>query len=54
LIEKQKQELKHFNENLINMVNERTHDILKLQNAVILWAAEIIESRDTETGQHVE
>jgi putative two-component system response regulator len=36
------------------MVNERVDDISTLQNAIIVWAAEVIEFRDEETGQHVE
>ena len=54
LLQTQKNELRVFNENLIEMVKERTNDILALQNAVIMWAAEVIEFRDEETGQHVE
>ena len=50
----QKNELKKFNENLSEMVAERTNDINQLQNAIILWAAEMVEFRDQETGQHVE
>ena len=54
LLQSQKNELKEFNENLVSMVNERTNHITKLQNAIILWAAEIVEFRDEDTGQHVE
>jgi putative two-component system response regulator len=46
--------LREFNGNLLTMVNERTDDIAALQNAIIMWAAEMIEFRDEETGQHVE
>ena len=54
LLQAQKNELREFNRNLLDMVDERTKDISDLQNAVIAWAAEIIEFRDEETGQHVE
>jgi len=54
LLDTQQKELKNFNDNLISMVNERTRDIVALQNAVIVWAAEMVEFRDEETGQHVE
>ncbi|MCL2480745.1 MAG: response regulator [Spirochaetaceae bacterium] len=54
LLQSQNKELHSFNENLTAMVKERTNDIVQLQNAVILWSAEMIEFRDEETGQHVE
>jgi putative two-component system response regulator len=54
LLQAQKNELRSFNENLIAMVNERTNDITRLQNAIIVWTAEMVEFRDEETGQHVE
>ena len=54
LLQSQKNELLKFNENLVAMVNERTNDIARLQNAIIVWAAEMVEFRDEETGQHVE
>jgi putative two-component system response regulator len=54
LLQTQKEELREFNNNLLKMVEERTNEITALQNAVIMWAAEMIEFRDEETGQHVE
>jgi putative two-component system response regulator len=54
LLQSQKNELRKFNENLISMVKERTNDIAMLQNAIIVWAAEMVEYRDEETGQHIE
>jgi len=53
-LQAQKNELRAFNENLVEMVKDQTADILALQNAVIMWAAEVIEFRDEETGEHVE
>ena len=54
LLKAQNDELRKFNNNLLHMVEERTNEISSLQNAVITWAAEVIEFRDEETGQHVE
>ena len=54
LVQSQKNELRSFNENLVLMVKERTNDIAQLQNAIILWTAEMVEFRDEGTGQHVE
>ena len=54
LIESQEHELREFNENLLAMVKERTNDIVALQNAIIMWTAEMVEFRDEETGHHVE
>ncbi len=49
----QKEALRAFNDNLIDLVRERTNEVTALQNAVIKWAAELVEFRDDETGQHV-
>jgi len=54
LLQTQKDELREFNGNLLLKVAERTNDISNLQNAVIMWAAEVIEFRDEGTGKHVE
>jgi putative two-component system response regulator len=54
LLQSQKNKLQQFNENLVAMVKERTNDLAQLQNAIITWAAEMVEFRDEETGQHVE
>jgi len=54
LLQAQKEELRKFSGNLLDMVSKRTNDIAELQNAVIVWAAEVIEFRDEETGHHVE
>jgi putative two-component system response regulator len=54
LLQEQNNELRRFNENLMEMVRERTNDITMLQNAIIVWTAEMVEFRDEETGQHVE
>jgi len=52
-LQAQKNELRLFNENLHEMVREQTNEVNALQNAIIMWAAEIIEFRNEETGWHV-
>jgi len=54
LLKEQKEQLRRFNENLLEMVDERTSNIEALQNAIIVWSAEVLEFRDEETGHHVE
>ena len=54
LLQSQKRQLQGFNENLMTMVKDQINDITQLQNAIIIWAAELVEFRDEETGQHVE
>ena len=54
LLKTREEELRTFNGNLLKMINARTNDISTLQNAIIMWAAEVIEFRDEETGRHVE
>jgi len=54
LLQKQKEVIREYSGNLVELVSERADDISALQNAVIIWAAEVIEFRDSETGQHVE
>ena len=54
LLQVQKHALREFNDNLLKIVNERISDISALQNAIIVWAAEVIEFRDEETGHHVD
>ena len=54
LLQSQNNELRSFSENLAKKVEHRTNDIAQLKNAIILWAAEMVEFRDEETGQHVE
>jgi len=54
LLKEQKEKLQGFNDNLIEMVNERVNDIFLMQKAIVAWTAEVIEFRDGETGEHVE
>jgi putative two-component system response regulator len=54
LVENQKQELKYINNNLQQLVDEKTEAVLELQNAVLKTMANLVESRDDVTGGHVE
>ncbi|MDR0554259.1 MAG: response regulator [Treponema sp.] len=54
LVESQKQELKHINENLQQIVEEKTGAVLELQNAVLKTMSNLVECRDDVTGSHVE
>jgi len=53
LIQKQKESLQDFNDNLIKMVKEKTHQFFGLQNAIINNMAELVEFRDVVTGKHI-
>jgi putative two-component system response regulator len=53
-LEEQKIELEYFNENLSRMVEEKTADVLDLQNAILKTVAGLVESRDDVTGGHIE
>jgi putative two-component system response regulator len=54
LVEAQRKELQYFNENLQKMVEEKTQNILELQNALLKTMAELVECRDDITGGHIE
>jgi putative two-component system response regulator len=54
LLESQKSELKNLNENLQQLVDEKTEEVLELQNAVLITVANLVECRDDVTGGHVE
>ncbi|MDR0671098.1 MAG: response regulator [Oscillospiraceae bacterium] len=53
LIVSQKKELKHYNDNLQEMVRQKTAQVVELQNAVLSTVAEMVEFRDGLTGGHV-
>jgi putative two-component system response regulator len=53
-LEKQAAELKYFNDNLQRMVEEKTENVLSLQNALLKIMAEMVEYRDDITGGHIE
>jgi putative two-component system response regulator len=54
LLESQKAELKDLNENLQHLVDEKTGEVLELQNAMLITMANLVECRDDVTGGHVE
>jgi putative two-component system response regulator len=53
-LEQQASELKFFNDNLLRMVDEKTQNILQLQNALLRAMAELVEYKDDITGKHIE
>jgi len=53
-LERQAADLKYFNDNLQKMVDEKTKNILQLQNALLKTMAELVEYRDDITGKHIE
>ncbi|MCL2609202.1 MAG: response regulator [Treponema sp.] len=54
MIEAQRKELEYFNENLQQMVQEKTRGILEIQNALLKTMGELVEYRDDTTGKHIE
>jgi len=54
MLEKQAAELKYFNDNLQQMVEEKTRNVLNLQDAMLRTIAEMVEYRDSITGSHIE
>ena len=54
LVESQKKELKHINDNLQKIVEEKTEEVLELQNAVLKTVTNLVEGRDDVTGGHLE
>ncbi|MEO1496239.1 MAG: HD domain-containing phosphohydrolase [Planctomycetota bacterium] len=46
--------LAQINENLEDLVDQRTRSLMNTRNAVIFGLAKLAESRDTDTGQHLE
>ena len=54
LVQSQKHELIRFNENLLEMVKEKTKTVTELQNAILRTMAELIEYRDNITGSHID
>ncbi|MCL2042756.1 MAG: response regulator [Treponema sp.] len=53
VLERQTVELKYFNENLQEMVREKTQGVLDLQNALLKTMADMVECRDDITGGHI-
>ena len=46
-------EIKYFNNNLQRMVDEKTTEVLRLQNAILRTMANMVENRDDATGGHI-
>ncbi|MFP3156225.1 transporter substrate-binding domain-containing protein [Lachnospiraceae bacterium ZAX-1] len=46
--------LEDFNANLQSMVAEQTAKVMELQNSILITIADLVESRDGDTGGHVE
>jgi putative two-component system response regulator len=53
-LETQQGELKNFNDNLQKMVDEKTKNVVELQDAILKTVADLVESRDDITGGHIE
>ncbi|MDR1514307.1 MAG: response regulator [Synergistaceae bacterium] len=53
-LEEQKRHLKKLNNNLQQMVDEKTESVLELQNALLKTIGNLVEFRDDVTGSHVE
>ena len=53
LVESQKRELLVFNNNLSQLVNEKTQTVVELKNAIISTMSELVEYRDEITGGHI-
>jgi len=54
LVESQKKELEHINQNLQHLVEEKTEEIQKLQNVILKTMSNLVEYRDDVTGGHIE
>ncbi|MDR0853846.1 MAG: response regulator [Clostridiales Family XIII bacterium] len=54
LIESQKKQLMDWNDNLTQMVEEKSRSVVELQHAVLYTMSNLVESRDDITGGHIE
>ena len=54
ILEKQKHELQRFNNNLKDIIDEKTKKVVKLQNSILKTMSNLVEYRDYVTGEHVE
>ncbi|MCL2008573.1 MAG: response regulator [Treponema sp.] len=54
LVESQKNELLHVNKNLQHLVDEKTEEVLELQNSILRTMSNLVEYRDDVTGGHIE
>jgi len=53
LVQSQKRELIEFNKDLDKTVREKSKEVVELKNAVLETVAELVESRDLTTGNHI-
>ena len=53
-VESQKKKLQLYSFNLEEMVDEKRRTVFELQNAILKTVAELVESRDSVTGGHIE
>jgi putative two-component system response regulator len=53
LIAAQEKELKNFNANLMNKVDQKAKQIIQMQFAILNVVAELVEFRDRKTGGHI-
>jgi putative two-component system response regulator len=54
LVENQKQELQHFNNNLEDLITAKTKTIEEMKNTVLKTLGELVEYRDDINGQHID
>jgi putative two-component system response regulator len=54
LIQNQQMALKDYNDNLQQMVQKRTRQVVELQNSILNTVTEMVEFRDDITGGHIE
>ncbi|MDR1709816.1 MAG: response regulator, partial [Candidatus Accumulibacter sp.] len=54
VIDRQRTELQEFNKNLLNLVEDKTGEVLELQSVIFKTLALLMEKRDDITGGHVE
>jgi putative two-component system response regulator len=54
LMQNQQMALKDYNDNLQQMVQKRTRQVVELQNSILNTVTEMVEFRDDVTGGHIE
>jgi putative two-component system response regulator len=54
LTQSQQRTLKDYNDNLQQMVQKRTRQVVELQNSILSTVTEMVEFRDDVTGGHIE
>jgi putative two-component system response regulator len=54
ILKAQQKELTDFNNNLQKIVDEKTKNVVELEDAILKTVADLVESRDDITGGHIE